>query len=169
MSFRTTVALVALVTCICAALQGQSVKSESLPLSVLKALAKEEREYCDEFEYKKSCHQNFRANLLWRVLVITPSGQDAILVENRNEGFCGLAGCALRLFVQQPDAKFVQVLGMDGEIGTLGSVEVLKTVTNGHYNIQTTWHDGRTFTLYSWGRLRYTARARISESATLKQ
>jgi hypothetical protein len=119
--FRNTVGVVVLVACTCISLQGNSVKSNSLPTGVLKALAAREKDYCDQFlgDYKKGCHQTFRANLSWHELVITPSGQTAILVENYNLGACGSAGCALSLFIQQPSAEFVQVLGTDGEVGTL--------------------------------------------------
>jgi hypothetical protein len=153
MDIRYTVGMLVFVMCSCTLLQGDSPKSKRLPPGVLKALASAEKDYCDHFEDKKGCHRTFRANLSWRELVITPSGQTAFLVENRES--CGSAGCALSLFVQQPNAKYVQVLGTDGEIGTLGSVRVLKTVTQDHYNIQKTWHDGKTQTLYLWDGLRY--------------
>ena len=154
MDIRCTVAVLALVTCCCMALQADSPKSRRLPQGVLRALASAEKDYCDHFEDKKGCHRTFRANLSWRELVITPSGQTAFLVENRKS--CGSAGCALSLFVQ-PDAKYVQVLGVDGEVGTLGSVKVLKSLTGHHYNVQKTWHDGKTQTLYLWGGSRYSA------------
>jgi hypothetical protein len=137
------------------ALHADSPKSKRLPLGVIKALASAEKDYCDHFEDKKGCHRTFRANLSWHELVITPSGQTAFLVENRKS--CGSAGCALSLFVQQSDAKYVQVLGTGGEIGTLGSVRILKTVTEDHYNVQKTWHDGKTQTLYLWDGSRYSA------------
>lgn len=155
MNFRNAVSV--LVTCSCIFLQGGSAKSKSLPPGVLKALAADEKDYCDKFlgDFKKGCHQTFRANLLWQELVISPSRQTAILVENRES--CGSAGCALSLFVQQPDAKFVQVLGTDGQVGTLGSVKVETTVTKDHYDIQKTWHDGKTHTIYRWDGVRYSA------------
>ena len=136
-----------------------SVKSKSLPPGVLKALAADEKEYCDDVlgELKKGCHQTFRANLSWLELVITPSEQTAILVLDENRGSCGSAGCGLSLFVQQPDAKYTQVLGW--EVGTLQSIDVLKTVTKNHYNIQKTWRDGKTRTLYMWDGRRYSAEA----------
>ena len=157
MNIRCTVAVLAFVACYCMSLHGESPKSKLLSPGVLKALASDEKDYCDEFlgDFKKGCSQAFRAHLLSRELVITPSGQAAILVENRKS--CGSAGCSLSLFVQQPDEKFVQVLGRAGEVGTLGSVKVLKAVTNGHYNIQKTWHDGKTQTLYLWDGFRYSA------------
>jgi hypothetical protein len=146
--------------------QDESPKAECLPPGVLRALGSAEKDYCDQFEEKKGCHRTFLANLLWHELVITPSGQKAYLVENRNAGACGSAGCSLYLFVQQSGTKYVQVLGTDGEVGTLGSVRVLKQLTDGHYNIEKTWRNGKTFTLYCWDRQRYTASLRISESAT---
>jgi hypothetical protein len=152
MDIRYAVGVVALVTCCCMSLHGDSPKSKGLPPGVLKALASAEKAYCDHFEDKKGCHRTFRVNLSWRELVITPSGQKAFLVENGVS--CGSAGCALSLFVQQPDAKYVQVLG---EVGTLASVRVLKTVTKDHYNVQKIWHDGKTQTLYLWDGLRYSA------------
>jgi hypothetical protein len=155
MDIRRTVGIAALVTCCCISLHGNSPKSNSLPTGVLNALAPAEKDYCDHFEDKKGCHRTFRANLSWHELVITPSGENGFLVENRES--CGSAGCALSLFVLQPDAKYLQVLGTDGEVGTLASVKVLKTVTKDHYNIQKIWHDGKTQTLYVWDGLRYSA------------
>lgn len=133
--------------------------SKSLPSGVLKALAADEAEYCDQFisDFKNDCEQTFRANLLWRELPLAPLGRTAILVENRNMGFCGSAGCALRLFIEQPDAQFAQTLGKDGEVGTLERIEVLKTIANGHYNLQKTWADGMTHTIYRWNGERYSA------------
>jgi transglycosylase-like protein len=135
--------------------------TEAKPLSsgVLKALAADEAEYCDEFEhdFKKGCEETFQSNLIWRELPIAPRGLPAILVENRNIGFCGSAGCTLWLFIQQPDAQFAQILGEDGEVGALATVTILKTITNGHYNIQKTWADGKTHTIYRWRGSRYSA------------
>jgi hypothetical protein len=85
----------------------------ALPPGVLTALAPAEKAYCDHFEDKKGCHRTFRANLSWHELVITPSGQNAFLVVNKES--CGSAGCALSLFVQQPDGKYFQVLGRTGK------------------------------------------------------
>jgi hypothetical protein len=149
-----TFGVLALVMC-CLSLHGDSPTSKHLPPGVLKALALAEKAYCDHFEDKTGCHRTFRGNLAWHELVIAPSGQTAFLVENRES--CGSAGCALSLFLKQPDAKYVQVLGTGGEIGTLESVSVLKTVTGDHYNIQKTWHDRKTQTLYLWDGLRYSA------------
>lgn len=130
-----------------------------LPPRVLKALAANEAEYCDEFEgdFKKGCEETFRINLMWRELSVAPRGLPAVLVENRNTGFCGRAGCALSLFIQQPDAQFTQTLGKDGGVGALDRVTVLKTITAGHYNIQKTWADGKTHTIYRWRGSRYSA------------
>jgi hypothetical protein len=130
-----------------------------LPPGVLEALAADEAEYCDEFEgdFKKGCEETFRTNLMWRELPVAPRGLPAILVENRNTGFCGSAGCALSLFIQRPDAEFAQALGNDGDVGDLNCVTVLKTVTHGHYNIQKTWADGKTHTIYRWRSSRYFA------------
>src|ERR1700752_602282 len=85
---------------------------KNLPPGVVAALATDEKAYCDQFlgDFKRDCKQNFRANVLWRQLVIGLTGQGAILVESHNMGQCGSAGCSLYLFVQQPNAKFVQVL-----------------------------------------------------------
>jgi hypothetical protein len=159
MGFRNMAGVTALVLCICTSLQGGNAKSKSLPLGVLRALAGDERDYCEQFlgDYRKGCHQKFRSNLLWLQLEVAPSEQVAILVENHNLGACGSAGCSLYLFVQQPDARFVQVLGLDGETGTLEDIRVLKDITKGHYNIQKTWRDGKTQTLYRWDGLRYSA------------
>jgi hypothetical protein len=41
--------------------------------------------------------------------------------------------------------------------GALGEIKVLKDITKGHYNIQKTWHDGKTQTLYLRDGLRYAA------------
>jgi transglycosylase-like protein len=130
-----------------------------LPPGVLNALAADEADYCDKFEdeFKKGCEKTFRANLIWRKLQVAPQGLLAILVENRNTSFCGSAGCTLRLFIQRPDAQFAQTLGEDGEVGDLDSLTVLKTITDGHYNIQKTWADGKTRTIYRWKGSRYSA------------
>ncbi|HKM91470.1 MAG TPA: transglycosylase domain-containing protein [Candidatus Acidoferrales bacterium] len=130
-----------------------------LPSGVLKALAADEAEYCDELgdEFKKGCEETFRINLMWRELPVAPVGPAAILVQNSNMGFCGTAGCALSLFIEQPDAQFAQVLGSGGDVGDLDEVRALKTITNGHYDIQKTWADGQTHTIYRWRGSRYFA------------
>ncbi len=136
-----------------------NTEAKPLPSGVLKALASDEAEYCDKFEddFKKGCEETFRTNLMWRELPVTPRGLPAILVENRNAGFCGSAGCALGLFIQRPDTQFDQTLEKDGEVGNLDRVTVLKTTTEGHYNLQKTWADGKTHTIYRWRGSRYSA------------
>jgi hypothetical protein len=130
-----------------------------LPSGVLKALAEDEAEYCDEFEddFKRGCDETFQTNLMWRDLQVAPQGPPAILVENRNTGFCGSAGCNLSLFIQQPDAQFAQTLEKDGEVGSIDAIMVLKTITDGHYSIQKIWADGKTHTIYRWKGSRYSA------------
>jgi hypothetical protein len=130
---------------------------KDLPEGVLKALATDEKEYCDRFlgSFKAGCHDTFRANLEWAELKITPGAQVAILIENKTS--CGIAGCWLGLFVQSPDGKFSQVLGTDGEIGVLKNVTVLKELANGHFNIEKTWKDSETRTVYRWNGARYAA------------
>jgi hypothetical protein len=159
MGFSKIAGAVAIVTCICVSLQADSVKSKRLPPEIVKALASNEKDYCDQFlgDYKKGCHETFRANLLWHELEVAPKGRIAFLVENQNMGFCGSAGCSLYLFVQQPDAKYVQALGKNGDVGELNRVTILKTVTAGYYDIQKTWRDGKTRTIYRWDGQRYSA------------
>ena len=160
MAFRNTLGVVALAMCICVSALGHDAKSKSLPLGVLKALAADENAYCEQFlgDRKKGCRHDFRSKLSWLELKITPSEQAAFLVENRNMGACGSAGCSLYLFVQQPNAGFVQVLGTDGETGELTEIKVCRDMTNGHYNLQKTWRDGKKLTLYLRDGLRYSAR-----------
>jgi hypothetical protein len=157
MGFRNIVCVILLVTFGCLPQQASGAEPKHLPPGVIKALAADEKEYCDQFlgHSRKGCRQTFRANLLSRQLLITPSGQAAILVENSNMGFCGSAGCCLYLFVQQANATFVQVLSQHGDTGVLERVAVLKTVTNGHYDIQKTWADRKTQTIYRWDGARY--------------
>jgi hypothetical protein len=135
--------------------------TEMKPLypGVLEALERDEAEYCDQFEgdFKKGCEETFQINLMWRELRVAPQGPPAILVENRNAGFCGSAGCALSLFIAQPNAKFLQTLGKDGEVGDLDRVKTLKTITDGHYDIRKTWADGKAYTIYRWKGSRYSA------------
>jgi hypothetical protein len=158
MSFGNIVCVVALVAS--AWMPTYGTNSNSLPPGVLKALAVDEKSYCEQFlgDRQKGCHQTFRANLSWLELEVVPAQPPAILVENHNVGECGSLGCSLYLFVQQPDATFVQVLGMHGETGTLGDIRVLKEMTKGHYNIQKVWRDGKTHTLYLWNGMRYSPR-----------
>ena len=55
MDIRYTVGVLALVTCCCMSLHGDSPKSKRLPPGVLKALASDEKDYCDKFlgDFKK--------------------------------------------------------------------------------------------------------------------
>jgi hypothetical protein len=156
---RNIIATLTLVSCFCIPVRGNDAESGTLPAGVVKALAEYEKEYCEEFlgEFRKGCHQKFRANLLWQPLVITPSGQTAFLVENRNIGFCGSLGCDLYLFASQSKGEFVQILGTNADIGTLESVTVLSAATKDHYNIQKIWRDGKTCTLYLWDGARYSS------------
>jgi hypothetical protein len=137
--------------------QSSRYGTKDLPEGVLKALAADEKEYCDRFlgGYKTGCHDTFRANLEWAEEKITPGAQVAILVENKTS--CGIAGCWLGLFVQRADGKFSQVLGTDGEVGVLKNVAVLKELTNGHFDIEKTWKDEETKTIYRWNGARYSA------------
>ncbi|MGB2671605.1 MAG: hypothetical protein WA621_15060 [Candidatus Acidiferrum sp.] len=151
-----TVALLVLTLLNCRGSQNDT--SKILPEGILKTLADTEKEYCeDQFgdRYEKGCAEKFAANLKWAELIITPKGQTAILVENENLGFCGTAGCAMYLFVQKADTRFVQVLGKQGDIATLKRFAVLKKISNGHYDVQVTWSDGRTHTTYRWSGAQY--------------
>lgn len=155
MGLPATVGAVVLIVCAYAPLHGAD--SKSLPRGVLKALAVDEKQYCEQFvgSYRNGCHQTFRTNLLWSELEIVPSQRTAILVENHNVGACGSAGCSLYLFDKEPDGTFTQVLGKSGETGALGDIRVSKEITKGHYNITKTWRDGKTQTLYLWDGVRY--------------
>jgi membrane peptidoglycan carboxypeptidase len=101
--------------------------TEGKPLSpgVTKALAEDTAIYCDQFDdyFKKGCEETFLVNLLWRELSVTPEGLPAVLVENRNMGFCGSAGCSLSLFILRRDSQYVQALGTSGEVGNLDEVK----------------------------------------------
>jgi hypothetical protein len=146
----TVVALFAALNC-----NPQTLPStaKSLPQGVLEALAPDVKEYCeDQFEEgsRNGCEKKFAANLRWRELSITPSGQTAVLVENNNQGFCGSGGCALYLVVQKTGAKFTQVLGSHGGMGTLERVTVLKRITKGHHDIRVMWSDGKNHSIYQW-------------------
>jgi hypothetical protein len=136
-----------------------NTEAKPLPSGVAKALATDTALYCDEFDasFKKGCEETFLVNLMWRELSVSPTGLPALLVENRNLGFCGSAGCSLNLILQQPDGRFIEAFGTDGEVGTLDEVKVLKTITDGHYNIQKTWADGKTHTIYRWTGEQYSA------------
>jgi membrane carboxypeptidase/penicillin-binding protein PbpC len=136
-----------------------NTEAKPLPSGVAKALATDTALYCDEFDasFKKGCEETFLVNLMWRELSVSPTGLPALLVENRNLGFCGSAGCSLNLILQQPDGQFIEAFGTNGEVGTLDEVKVLKTITDGHYNIQKTWADGKTHTIYRWTGEQYSA------------
>jgi hypothetical protein len=134
-----------------------NTEANPLPPGVFKALAADESEYCDQFESKKGCEESFRTNLMWRELTVTPQGRAAILVENRNISFCGSAGCSLSLFIGEADSQFMQVLGTIGDVGAIDRLAILKTVTNGFYDIQKTWANGKTRTIYRWTGAQYSA------------
>ena len=132
--------------------------AKTLPEGVLKGLAHEAKEYCeDQFVegFRKGCETKFAAHLRWRELSMTPSGETAVLVENDNLGFCGSSGCALYLLVQQKDTKFTQVLASHGGMGTLERVTVLKETTRGHYDIQVMWSDRKNRSVYHWDGSQY--------------
>jgi hypothetical protein len=132
--------------------------AKTLPEEVLKGLAHEAKEYCeDQFVegFRKGCETKFAGHLRWRELSITPSGETAVLVENDNLGFCGSGGCALYLLVQQNGTKFTQVLDSHGGMGTLERVTVLKKTTKGHYDIQVMWSDGKNRSIYQWDGSQY--------------
>jgi hypothetical protein len=132
--------------------------AKTLPEGVLKGLAHEAEEYCeDQFVegFRKGCETKFAAHLRWRELSITPSGETAVLVENDNLGFCGTASCALYLLVRQKDKKFTQVLDSNGGLGTLDRVSVMKKITKGHYDIQVAWGDRKTRSVYQWDGSQY--------------
>jgi len=136
-----------------------NTEEKALPHGVLEALAADESEYCDAFEgdFKKGCAETFQANLMWVQLQVAPQGIPGILVQNNNTGFCGVAGCALKLFITQTNGEFDQALGADGEVGALAEVEVLKTSRDGHYDIRKMWADGRAHTIYQWRGSRYSS------------
>jgi hypothetical protein len=128
----------------------------NLPQGVLKQLAGDAEEYCeDQFAegFRKGCRTEFVANLRWRELSITPSGESAILVENDNS--CGSGGCALYLFVQRKDKTFTQVLSSQGGLGTLERLEVLKTTTKGHFDLRIAWSDIEGLSVYQWDGTQY--------------
>ena len=157
MYFRKKASVLVLLMCVC--VSSVSAKSKNLPPGIINALAGDGKDFCEQSlaDYNISCHQIFQANLLWRELEVAPNGQSAFLVENHNLGSCGSAGCSLYLFVHQPDAKFVHVLGKNGDVGELSRVTILKTVSAGHYDIQKKWRDGKTRTIYRWDGERYSA------------
>jgi hypothetical protein len=135
-------------------------RTKSLAPEMLRALKNYQKEYCeDQFVegFRKDCGKKFAANFKLVKLLITPTGRTAILVENRNIGFCGSAGCSLYLLVEQADASFIQILGTGGDVGTINRVTVLKAVTAGHYDLRITWSDGKTHSIYRWNGSRYSS------------
>jgi hypothetical protein len=160
MGLHKTIGIVALLASSRMSPQAENMKPKSLPSGVLQALVRDEKDYCDQFsgEFKKNCKQTFRANLMWREVELSPQGRAAFLIENHNIGACGAAGCTLYVFLQQRNAKFVQILGTTGDVGDLDSVIVLKSASGGYYDIQKTWRDGTTETIYRWDGKRYSAR-----------
>ncbi len=131
--------------------QTTPVTSANFPQGLLKApeLVNEEKGYCEETKIRSDCHKDFWAHLVWRELRITPSGTVAFLVEDKNEFYCGSAGCSLYLFLKRPDGSFAQILG-DGDIGGLNQVKVLKSIKNNYYDLQKTERDGKTQEIYRW-------------------
>ena len=138
--------------------QTNPAEPKALSDGVLRELARAEQQYCeDQFgdRYRKGCDKKFASNLKWLEVVVTPAGQPAILVENQNLGFCGTAGCSLYLFVQKADTSYVQILGRQGDVGTLKRFAVLKEITKDHYDVQVTWSDGKGHSIYRWNGTRY--------------
>jgi hypothetical protein len=154
MGLHKTIGIVALLASSRISLQTENTKPKSLPSGVLQALARDEKDYCDQFlgDFKKNCKQTFRANLMWREVELSPQGRAAFLIEIHSVGACGSAGCTLYVFVQQRNTEFVQVLG---DVGDLDSVKILKSATGGYYDIQKTWRNGKTETVYKWDGKRY--------------
>lgn len=102
------VVAICLLTTFALAQQADSRGAHGLPSGILKAMGRDEKDYCDEWlgSYGRGCRQKFRENLWWRRLLITPSGKVAVLVENRNTGACGSAGCPLSLFAEDAKGAF---------------------------------------------------------------
>jgi len=154
------VGLIALVMLGCIGLNGQTPEPKRLAAGIYSALASDETAYCAQFlgSFKKGCRQTFRASLIWREIEVSPT-QPAILIELHDVlGQCGSAGCTLYVFLrQQSTGKYIQVLGTHGEVGDLARIGVLKTTTKDYYDVQKTWHDGKTHTVYKWNGLRYAA------------
>src|ERR1700730_11973324 len=154
-SLRLILALFVALNC-----DQQAVPSaaKTLPEGVLKGLAHEAKEYCeDQFVegFRKGCETKFAAHLRCRELSITPSGESAILVENDNTGYCGSGGCALYLFVRRTDKEVTQVLGSQGGLGRLERISVMKKITKGHYDIQVAWSGRKTRKVYQWDGSQY--------------
>jgi hypothetical protein len=155
---RNIIATFTLMSCFCIPVRGNSAESGTLPPGVVKALAKYEKEYCEEFlgEFRKGCHQKFRANLLWQPLVITQSGQTAFLVENRNSGFGGVRSISLCPTVEG------EIRSNPRNIRGHGNRDPRKhrSFECGHerpLQHSKTWRDGKTCTLYLWDGARYSS------------
>ena len=152
---RISTGLLCLAFFVCFAASA-GAQSDTLPLGILKALRSDELQCCKQGSegFEESCHQHFIAHLRRRELRVAPPGKLAILIENRNQGFCGSAGCALHLFIRQSGGNFVEVLD---EVGILKNVTTLKSVTKGYSDLQKTSADRRTKTIYRWDGSEYVA------------
>jgi hypothetical protein len=112
--------------------QADTTEPKVLPNGVLVGLVRAQELYCeDQFgnKHEKGCDKKFASHLQWSEVVIAPAAETAILVENQNQGLCGLAGCALYRFVQKADGSYAQVLGKQCDVGTLKRFAVLKEIT----------------------------------------
>jgi hypothetical protein len=140
--------------------QTDPTEPKALPGAILAGLVHAQEVYCeDQFgnKHKKGCDKKFASHLQWSKVVIAPGGETAILAENQNQGFCGSARCALYLVVQKADGSYAQILGKQGDVGTLERFAVLKEISKRHFNIQVTWSDGKGHSTYSWNGTRYAA------------
>ncbi|SRR6266404_645693 len=154
--FSTYAFFVLLLTC--PRPQTDPTEPKALPDGVLAGLVRAQEMFCeDQFgnKHEKGCDKKFASHLQWSEVVIAPVGETAILVENQNQGFCGSAGCALYLVVQKADGSYAQVLGKQGDVGTLKRFAVLKEITKDHFNVQVTWSDGKGHSNYRWNGTRY--------------
>ena len=130
-----------------------------VPSGVLQALAGSQREHCASLANRKGCAEDFKAHLAALEVRLSPTGKIGILVENRNVGFCGSAGCDLWLFIAVGGGStFKQVWGKDGEVGSIKQVKALESVTNGFYDLRKVWADGKTHTDYQWTGTQYAAK-----------
>ena len=137
---------------------GQTVRhgTHTLPRGVMEAMWSSEKDYCEQGRGTpgSDCHKKFGQNLRWEKVVITPAGDIAILIENRNTDYCGSGGCSLLMFVAASSGHFAQVFD---EIGDLARIRVLDTMTRGHFDLRKTWADGHTKTIYKWNGNLYSA------------
>lgn len=151
--------VICVLTAFACAQQAETQGAQGLPKGVIKATAPDEKDFCHQWvgSYGRGCNNEFQKNLWWRQLAITPSGEIAILIESRNMGYCGSAGCSLYLFKQASGTTLTQVLGRGriGDVGTLARVKVLEASTKGYYDLQKTWADEETVTVYKWDGSRY--------------